>query len=451
MNGATGFLGNASFWDADQGTGTPDPVKFNAGTWTVDSGSVTTFTSKRVYPDVRLSPFWAGQELAFRATKAVVGSITQTTTGNMALAFSTPITLAKFQESVVPITMTVEATIPAPTTANANSVANQKIITVASTAGVEEGMFVTAPAIAGMSQANRKITTIVSDTSVTIVGDLTAQVDNNATVTYHRNTLSFSVADAAKIRVNDVVNSQTLTNSTVVGISASGQVELADAFTATIPVDRVLTFTGAMPNNGDAAVCKGVDSTATLSIDVPELVLYKTDQAAPDKINYTTYFTEEDTTNSGKVLQKIYQANADAVNCVMLCPTSNDRQTSDFNRLKDYRIRIDNKDLTDRNVTYLSALYFDDRHKALLNMGEQAMNLTGSRDYAFQSQTNAAVLARGSNNCVVMDVIMFPLPPSNRPKMIEVNIDKNNYSATDPATDLNDNGLILYTEIERSI
>ena len=369
----------------------------------------------------------------------------------MALAFSSPITLAKFQESVVPITMTVEATIPAPTTANANSVANQKIITVASTAGVEEGMFVTAPAIAGMSQANRKITTIVSDTSVTIVGDLTAQVDNNATVTYHRNTLSFSVADAAKIRVNDVVNSQTLTNSTVVGISASGQVELADAFTATIPVDRVLTFTGAMPNNGDAAVCKGVDSTATLSIDVPELVLYKTDQAAPDKINYTTYFTEEDTTNSGKVLQKIYQANADAVNCVMLCPTSNNRQTSDFNRLKDYRIRIDNKDLTDRNVTYLSALYFDDRHKALLNMGEQAMNLTGSRDYAFQSQTNAAVLARGSNNCVVMDVIMFPLPPSNRPKMIEVNIEKNNYSATDPATDLNDNGLILCTEIERSM
>jgi hypothetical protein len=348
----------------------------------------------------------------------------------------------------VTISTSAAATVPAATTAAAIAAANQSDILLTAVTDVAVGMCINAAsigAISAMSIADRTITNITGET-VTIAGVLAADLPDTTAVTFEIITLTF--ASTAGVLVGMAATGTDIpASTTVVSIITNSKVTLSKGITTTISDAAAIVFA----DTKTAVTVKGVDSTATLSIDVPELVLYKTDQAAPDKINYTTYFTEEDTTNSGKVLQKIYQANADAVNCVMLCPTSNNRQTSDFNRLKDYRIRIDNKDLTDRNVTYQSALYFDDRHKALLNMGEQAMNLTGSRDYAFQSQTNAAVLARGSNNCVVMDVIMFPLPPSNRPKMIEVNIDKNNYSATDPATDLNDNGLILYTEIERSI
>ena len=110
---------------------------------------------------------------------------------------------------------------------------------------------------------------------------------------------------------------------------------------------------------------------------------------------------------------------------------------------------MDNKDLQDRDYQNNSGLSYDFDHRALLNMGEQAMNLTTVNPYTHQAQ-NIQTQQHSEDKVEVNDCIMFPLPPSNRPKMIEVNIDKGSNYATYQSGIGDDVGIIVYTEVERS-
>ena len=447
----SGVLGNTTYWNADQTGGVPDTNKFNAGTFTsVSSDSISKWTSDRIYYDMKLSPFWVSQQIgiptvAARNTgdfKLTIDSIAQTAAGKVELSFAVP------HSDLITQTVTKNG-----------DVTNEISLAVSAFA-------------AGSIAAGDKVsgTGIPDDTTVKSVKTLVNSAVLSAQTASGNTVLTFAGAVGSVAVGNKVFGLNMPDGTTITGITGPAYT-MSNNATATIPIgtriaftnntdstdniiiSKAATVTNTTPikvshtiSQGDAATVKGVDAAATLSIDPPELVLYKNPGAkVPDQINYTTYFTEEDTTNKGSSLQKLYQLNQAGINCIIASPKDNDRLNSSFQSLDKYRIRVDNKDLQDRDYENLSALSYDFDHRALLNMGEQAQNLTTIRPYVHQAQSQATQQSL-DDLVMVNDGIMFPLPPSNRPKMVEVNVDKaTGYSAA------NDVGIIVHTEVERSI
>jgi len=460
----TGFLGANSHWGADQTGGVPSTTDFNKGEISIDAqGNLVGWTSDRIYADLKLSPFWVSQALnivdktsgKFQFLRLVVNAIVLNQDGTLLLGF----------DGTNPV---VDMTAKFLTTAKGEVCKNKAVqnddrttttVKLDDITGIVPGLRIIAePGQAGTGATDGRIgATAVHVASiddgtkvVTLTPAMAGALNNADKVRFASDKLAVEGEAMSKILVGDVVASN------VVGAVTNGtKVTNVDAANKTVTLDQVIaeeiaiaaeiTFTQAKSTNNADINIKGVDAAAKLNIDAPELVLYKNEQGqVPDQINYTTYFTEEDTTNKGSSLQKVHQSNAAAINCVMVAPKTIHRATSSFQTLDKSRIRVDNKDLQDRDFVNKSSLSYDLKHKTMLNMGEQAQNLTEMRQCTQQAQFTSAEQHLGES-AVVVDSLMFPLPPSNRPKMIELNSDKSNHDGS------LDQGIIVHSEIERSI
>ena len=95
--------------------------------------------------------------------------------------------------------------------------------------------------------------------------------------------------------------------------------------------------------------------TPRLQIDAPELVLYVSPQdKVPDELEVSDWHVEQDSSvglpaGAAGSVQKVYQTSPSAVGMLVLSPHSK-YTLSDFSQLKNYRIRVDNKDITDRQI-----------------------------------------------------------------------------------------------------
>ena len=134
----------------------------------------------------------------------------------------------------------------------------------------------------------------------------------------------------------------------------------------------VLTFTGSILTaigNPTGIETQGVpDRTGNYSIDAPELVMSKTNNSPPDMFEFLSYHTEIDTSASGLSINKVYQVSPNATNVLVMAPLEN-KGRSAFNTLVDYRFRVDNQEVTDRNVGKDTSLHYGLLHDVFKNMG----------------------------------------------------------------------------------
>ncbi len=93
------------------------------------------------------------------------------------------------------------------------------------------------------------------------------------------------------------------------------------------------------------------------------------------QIAFNTYALEEDNGNDQTSFRKQYQLPGEATNVMVMFPSENDDINSRNNDLNSFRLAINNKFLTDRDVTVDSPLYYNQLASTVQNMGFSPRNL----------------------------------------------------------------------------
>ena len=120
------------------------------------------------------------------------------------------------------------------------------------------------------------------------------------------------------------------------------------------------------------------DATAvTYRMNSAELVVRKVDNPSGlDQINYNTYSTEETNGNSHTNFQDLYTIEPEASNIFVMFPDGQDGLVSNNNDIASWRLRLNNIDLTDRDVSKDSPLAYDRLSMTLNSAGMSLANLT---------------------------------------------------------------------------
>ena len=175
--------------------------------------------------------------------------------------------------------------------------------------------------------------------------------------------------------------------------AANGQLVLTFASSILTTIGTPTTMTASVP-----------DKTATYSIDAPELIMSKTNNKPPDMFEFLSYHTEIDTSASGLSINKVYQVSPNATNVLVMAPLEN-KGRSDFADLVDYRFRVDNQEVTDRNVGKNTSLHYgllDDVFKnmgmSLVDLNENNPKLGDIRDDGQPVHTNQMICCKIEEN-----------------------------------------------------
>lgn len=156
-------------------------------------------------------------------------------------------------------------------------------------------------------------------------------------------------------------------------------------------------------------------ASVTLSIERCELLLKRVDNPEGfDEIEYTTYSTEETNGNGQTAFRNIFTVEGDASNCIIFSPNGDDGLNSSNNTYTNYRLSLNNIDLTDRNVVMDSPLYFDRASASLRAVGKSLANTTQNSGDFGQSYVNQSSLA--VNN---IDLIGNPLFQTSGTKLLQ--------------------------------
>ena len=212
-----------------------------------------------------------------------------------------------------------------------------------------------------------------------------------------------------------------------------------------------------MTNVEVAAVSSGVlqaDGTSlgvgNLQIESAELVLRRlaNPPKPPSQLNYMSYTTEEFTGNGQTNFQRMFQLEPEAVNIFMMFP-----QFDLLSRNKDllsFRLRLNNEDLTDREIRVDQAkpkdpLHYDRLAMTLLNAGyplrcalENNVTSLTPPDGGMQSLDNP------------MTMIANPVPATPMEKLLQVNMDVSG-KVTNGAQGSGLLSLVLFKQVMRSI
>ena len=113
----------------------------------------------------------------------------------------------------------------------------------------------------------------------------------------------------------------------------------------------------------------GTDFTPTLRINSAEIVLsYNSSNQTPSSYQIVTYKEEEDQGNNRTTHNHQYQVEPEVMACIFSFPTS-DSIVSDL-AYNNYRIAVNNKMQTDRNIDRASPLFFDRVNRYFQNKGQ---------------------------------------------------------------------------------
>lgn len=138
-------------------------------------------------------------------------------------------------------------------------------------------------------------------------------------------------------------------------------------------------------------------------------------------IAYSTYSTEEDVGPTGVAdFQRQYVIEPDADAALILMPLpANDFLSRNAN-FQSYRLRLNQVDMTDRNVVKNSPLYYDRTSSLLDGMGMTLKNLQFN-----PGQANSGNLDYSASFGAAVDCEFFgtPMPFTNSNKLLQVNID----------------------------
>ena len=115
------------------------------------------------------------------------------------------------------------------------------------------------------------------------------------------------------------------------------------------------------------------------------------------QIAFNTYMLEEDNGNGQTSFRKQYQLPGEATNVMVMFPSENDDLNSVNANLTSFRLAINNKFLTDRDVDVDSPLYYNQLASTVQNMGFSPRNLQQNPGNSLVSNNEDAVWAQQKN------------------------------------------------------
>ena len=157
---------------------------------------------------------------------------------------------------------------------------------------------------------------------------------------------------------------------------------------------------------------------STLEINLAEVIIKRVgNPVGVDTIMYDTFSTEQTNGNSLTSFQNQYQIEPDATNVLIAFPDGSDLISVNED-IQSFRLRLNNEDMTDREIDVDSPLYYDRLNMTFGNMGYRLKNLhqncgASDKDYndAYDQTEVKTVL------------IANPLFQTDREKYLQVNID----------------------------
>jgi len=168
---------------------------------------------------------------------------------------------------------------------------------------------------------------------------------------------------------------------------------------------------------------------SSVSINFGELVLTRLPltESSFDQIEYSTFSTEEVTLGSAQQnLQRQFQVEGSADACIIIFPydTAGGSILSKNDDLNSYRLRLDNVDLTDRDVEVNAPLHYDRLNLGMTQMKMRLKNLTAHVPGAWAGN----YLTSQHTPELKQVAIMTPLEQKPREKYLQVNLASNSAS-----------------------
>jgi hypothetical protein len=168
-------------------------------------------------------------------------------------------------------------------------------------------------------------------------------------------------------------------------------------------------------------VCDGDTATFAFNVNTANVVLERvgTAKKVKDVISYTEWSTEQFNANGIQNMQRMFELEPNAINVFIM---KNEDIMSRLGDVTRYRLRLNNMDLTNRDVFVNSPLYYDRLNMSLLNSVNSLHNL---------NEKTATVTSVGDpdpkdkfvTDSTDMLVISNPLPATPEPKQLQLNID----------------------------
>jgi hypothetical protein len=170
------------------------------------------------------------------------------------------------------------------------------------------------------------------------------------------------------------------------------------------------TFTG-------ITVATEVPASSSISLNFGELVLKRLAKTSSDfdTIEYSTFTTEQDNGNGLTTFQKQYQVEGDSDAVVVVFPDTEDDSQS-ISDVEQFRLRLNNDDLTDRDVQVQSPLYYDRINMSMTQMGLRLKRLNQQNGTANFKELDIALQGE-----FIQSVIMNPLVQTPSEKLLQVN------------------------------
>jgi hypothetical protein len=269
---------------------------------------------------------------------------------------------------------------------------------------------------------------------------------NNGTiesVNYYTSITSITIDAASTGAISVGANASTVPQTSLRTITSISYDDTSGAQTLTffsnfvynlLPTGKSLTAVSIAPVASD-------DTNAVLSFSRAELVLKKlaTSPKQPSQLNYMSWTTEQFSGNDETSFQRLFTLEPEAVNVLMMFPK--DDLFSQNTDIQNYRLRLDNQDLMNRNVTITEPrdpLYYDCISRTLLNSGYPTSNLNEQNLNCDGDPTDGGITQADYKLTMISNPV--PLTPSN--KLLQVNL-------TSTGTGLKE--LVLYKQVMREI
>lgn len=159
-------------------------------------------------------------------------------------------------------------------------------------------------------------------------------------------------------------------------------------------------------------------SSSSISFSSAELVLNRLAKTSSDfdMIQYSTFSTEETNGNGQTSFQKQFSIEGESDAVVITFPADDQNDIISNAPVEDYRLRLDNVDLTDRNVTFSSPLHYDRLNMGMTQMGMRLKNLSLISRLSSENVYYVSVL-----NGIVNQLIMSPVQQKGQEKFLQVN------------------------------
>jgi len=226
-----------------------------------------------------------------------------------------------------------------------------------------------------------------------------------------------------------VVESGTLDGASIAGVKS--QITQIDYAPTTGQVTLTLgTSLGTIAGAGTVDVKlrpinDGEITTKSITLGQAELVLHalgsdNMPSQRPDAMTYSEYTLERDNANGLTSFKRQYEMEPNAVNTIVLAKETGTLVATDL--IESSRVSIDNKLVTDRDVSDFTPLYYDALSKFYLNQGKSVENTT-EKDYERNLTPNDDTNQdRGTVSSLTS--VSAPLPITGGMKLVEFELNR---------------------------